>query len=237
MNFFKKLNDKKLPNRYPENTQGDFYVENEVCITCGAPESVAPDLIEHSKLEYGHCYFKKQPKSHDEIERAISAMDVSCIAGLRYGGTDENILKRIYEKGLEDLCDNKPIRKYKMIVWSKVTFNYAGTMQELSNSITTEITKTIPYINKQIVNYKTNNKDHFEFIYRWTEGLTGTIFKVNFKNDGQCKVELMKEKRSHLVSIRNNAFFFNLILCNNTNVTEILWYDLDNNLYNESQIK
>lgn len=116
MKFFKKLLAKvsppiryeKLPERYPENAQGDFYVENQVCIACGAPEAEAPDLIDHSKIEYGHCYFKKQPQTPDELNRAISAMQVSCISGLRYGGQDEEILKRLYREGLANECDHKP---------------------------------------------------------------------------------------------------------------------------------
>jgi len=91
--------------RYSENVQGDFYVENQVCITCGAPEAEAPDLIEHSKLEYGHCYFKKQPITADELDRAISAMQVSCIAGVRYGGSNKAILKRLFDLGLQSECD------------------------------------------------------------------------------------------------------------------------------------
>lgn len=114
MKFFKKIfstkaKGKGLPfrERYPENSIGDFYVENQVCITCGAPEAEAPDLIEHSKLEYGHCYFKKQPTTVDELNRAINAMQVSCISGIRYGGKDKEILKRLYELGLQAECDYK----------------------------------------------------------------------------------------------------------------------------------
>lgn len=237
MNFFKQSKNKNLPDRYLENTQGDFYVINNACITCGAPEAEAPDLIEHSKLEYGHCYFKKQPQTPDEIERAISAMEVSCIGGLRYGGKDEKILKRIYEKGLEELCDNKPIGKYKMIVWTKATFIYASTLQELSDTIITQFTKPVGYINKHIVNYNTNKNDYFEFIYRLTEDYTGTIFKVNLNSNGECKVELQKEVNTYLVSVRNNAFWLNLILSNDPKVTKLLWYDMDNNLYDDTQIK
>lgn len=98
---------KKLPERYPENSEGDFYVENQVCITCGAPEAEAPDLIEHSKFEYGHCFFKKQPQTPDELDRAISALAVSCISGIRYGGKDKIILKRLFKLGLEAECDYK----------------------------------------------------------------------------------------------------------------------------------
>ena len=96
-----------IPGRYHENSQGDFYVENGVCTSCGAPQAEAPDLIDHSKLEYGHCYFKKQPETDEEIERAINAIAVSCISGLRYGGTNEKILKRLNEIGEGEQCDHK----------------------------------------------------------------------------------------------------------------------------------
>ncbi|WP_298537862.1 ferredoxin [uncultured Algibacter sp.] len=112
MDFLKKIfsiktkeNSLARKERYPENSKGDFYVENQACITCGAPESVAPDLIEHSKLEHGHCYFKRQPTTADELDRAISAMQVSCIAGVRYGGKDQEILKRLSDLNLQAECD------------------------------------------------------------------------------------------------------------------------------------
>jgi hypothetical protein len=115
MNFFRKIFSTKtkdkttsLPERYSENSTGDFYVQNQVCISCGAPEAEAPDLIEHSKLEYEHCYFKKQPITADELDQAIRAMQVSCIAGIRYGGKDKAILKRLYDLGLQEVCDYKP---------------------------------------------------------------------------------------------------------------------------------
>lgn len=72
-----------------------------------APEAEAPDLIEHSKPGYGHCYFKKQPQTAEELDRAINAMQVSCISGIRYGGKDETILQRLYELGLANECDYK----------------------------------------------------------------------------------------------------------------------------------
>ncbi|RYF19047.1 MAG: ferredoxin [Flavobacteriales bacterium] len=115
MKIFKNLVNRKSPEikkiseRFPENSEGDFYVENQVCIACGAPEGEAPDLIDHSKSEFGHCYFKKQPETPKELDRAISAMQVSCIAGIRYGGTDERILKKLYELGLENECDYKSV--------------------------------------------------------------------------------------------------------------------------------
>ncbi len=176
MDIFKKSDNKKTTDRYPENSQGDFYVENQVCITCGAPESVAPDLIEHSKLEYGHCYFKKQPKTQDEIDRAIDAIAVSCIAGLRYGGKDEKILKRLYEIGEAEQCDHKPNGNYKMLIWTKVTFLYAGTIKELSDNLKSQIVLDSPHLKSEIYGYNTNDLNYFGFSYRWTDGLTGVIY-------------------------------------------------------------
>jgi hypothetical protein len=96
----------KVPKRHPENAPGDFYSMDGVCITCGAPEAEAPDLIAHSPSGWGHCHFKRQPQTPEEVERAINAVAVSCIAGLRYGGTDEKIIKRLHELGCGGECDH-----------------------------------------------------------------------------------------------------------------------------------
>ncbi len=237
MNIFKKFNNNKTPDRYPENSQGDFYVENQVCISCGALEDVAPDLIEHSKLEYGHCYFKKQPQTQDEIDRAIDAMAVSCISGLRYGGRDEKILKRLYEIGEAEQCDYKPIGSYKMLVWTKVTFFYTGTIKQLSDSLTSQIVLDIPHLKNEILDYKTNDHNYFEFTYRWTDGLTGIIYKCNYTSDGQCKIELTKEKDGYLNAIRGNAISLNIILCKDKNASEIIWFDIDDNTYDKTEIR
>lgn len=99
-------------NRHPENTKGDFYVENNSCISCGAPQAEASDLIDHSTKDTGHCFFKKQPQTEEEIDRAINAIAVSCVGALRYGGTDQNIIKRLYDLSCEHLCDNKLLNDF-----------------------------------------------------------------------------------------------------------------------------
>ena len=213
-----------ITTKYIEHTQGDFYVLDGVCITCGAPEAEAPDLIEHQKSEYGHCYFKKQPETEDEIERAINAVAVSCIAGLRYRGTNENILKKLYEIGEQYQCDNAPIYKYKEVIRNKVEFSYNGTNQKLQNILKTKIPKRDYY---KILDFKTNNKDFFQFTLRWTDGLTGTIYKCNFKPGGQCKIEMSKEKDGYFGSIRSHSVDLNNILSNVENISEIHWFNFD----------
>jgi hypothetical protein len=105
-NIFKKRNNAPLPKPIPHIEPGDFYAVHGACILCGAPQVEAPDLIAHNEADNGVCYFKKQPKTEEEIERAINAIAVSCISGLRYRGKDKAILKRLYEMGCADECDH-----------------------------------------------------------------------------------------------------------------------------------
>lgn len=91
---------------YPKNVPGDFYVQNNHCITCEAPYHEAPDLMAHDKEgSYPHCYFKKQPETPEEVERAISACQVSCVQAVRYAGKNPKILKRFQELDAADSCD------------------------------------------------------------------------------------------------------------------------------------
>jgi hypothetical protein len=101
------------PNAHPLNAPGDFYVLNEMCIACTAPEHEAPELMAHeetTKCHY-HCYFKRQPQTADETERAIRAVFVGCCGSVRYGGRDPEILARFAALRAsvggywDDLCD------------------------------------------------------------------------------------------------------------------------------------
>jgi hypothetical protein len=80
---------------YIEFAPGDFYVVSDECITCGAPHLVAPDLIGWADGSSSHCFWKKQPETDDEIDRAIKVIETSCVGCHRYAGTDPDILKRI----------------------------------------------------------------------------------------------------------------------------------------------
>jgi hypothetical protein len=91
---------------YPRNAPGDFYVENDRCMGCEAPYYEAPDLMAHyEEADYPHCYFKKQPETPEEVERAIMACYVSCVRAVRYGRRNPKILKKFQELGRVDSCD------------------------------------------------------------------------------------------------------------------------------------
>src|SRR5687767_4801142 len=97
---------KKQREPYPLNVPGPFYVENGLCITCRVPEYEAPDLIGFYEDPSGtnrksHCYFKKQPETPEEMERAINAMSVACCGAYNYAGDDLDLIQRLLEAGVE----------------------------------------------------------------------------------------------------------------------------------------
>jgi hypothetical protein len=90
------------PRRCPLNTPGDFYTTGE-CLACEAPELEAPDLL--APLGHGNytTYFVKQPNTPAEVERACNAIQICCVADLRYGGKDRAIIERLGNDELH--CD------------------------------------------------------------------------------------------------------------------------------------
>lgn len=89
--------------RTPLNAEGDFYVEKDVCLACMAPESEAPELMGFDEQTF--CYFKRQPETPEELEHAVEAVCVSCVAALRYAGRHPAILGRLRAKGAAAECD------------------------------------------------------------------------------------------------------------------------------------
>jgi hypothetical protein len=85
--------------RHPENAPGPFYVEDDLCIQCWAPEGVAPNLVGTNGR---HCFFKKQPESPEELEQAILAVNVCCCGAYRYSGNDPKVIGKIDSWA----CDN-----------------------------------------------------------------------------------------------------------------------------------
>jgi hypothetical protein len=83
----------KKIERHPLNAAGDFFVECDSCMSCDASPSEAPELTAYD--EDGHCYFKRQPRTPEELEHAISAVRFSCVEAVLYEGSDPEILRKI----------------------------------------------------------------------------------------------------------------------------------------------
>ena len=90
---------------YKLNAPGDFYVESNECITCTMPELEAPSLIGSDESGGDHCFFKRQPRSVEEENLAIDALDVSCCGALRYSGKNKRIIRILVERNLADRID------------------------------------------------------------------------------------------------------------------------------------
>jgi len=115
---------KQIP-AYPKSAPGPFYVEDGCCITCEAPYHEAPDVMAHDEEGGGHCYFRRQPETPEEVERAISACCVSCVSAVRYSGNDPEILRRFRELGQIDACDVLAAEWHKPVIqdekWASLT--------------------------------------------------------------------------------------------------------------------
>jgi uncharacterized protein (TIGR02996 family) len=81
-------------SRCPLNVPGPFYTCGQ-CLACAAPEYEAPDLLAPLEGDNNTTYFVRQPRTPEEIERACRAIEVCCVADLRYGGTDPAIIARL----------------------------------------------------------------------------------------------------------------------------------------------
>ncbi|HZR28820.1 MAG TPA: ferredoxin [Terriglobales bacterium] len=82
-----------------------------MCISCGAPEAVAPDLVGFYETPsgngfYSHCYFKKQPQTKEELERAVKAVQACCVGSYYYAGSDPEVKKMLRRAGREYAIDD-----------------------------------------------------------------------------------------------------------------------------------
>ena len=90
----------------PENAPGDFYVQAGLCLQCCLPHEEAPELMNDCKQLFRECYFRRQPQTPEEVERAIQAIWISEMRALCYGGTDQTIIRRLHELSAGDCCDH-----------------------------------------------------------------------------------------------------------------------------------
>jgi len=77
------------------------YVEKGQYLACGVPHVVAPDLVGWTDEKVQHCFWKKQPGTSAELERAIAVLEAQELGCHRYAGTDPAILNQV----LSTYCD------------------------------------------------------------------------------------------------------------------------------------
>ncbi|MES3020608.1 MAG: hypothetical protein V4857_03380 [Pseudomonadota bacterium] len=96
------MTSKRIP--FSENSQGDYYVEDGCCTSCGIPTTVAPSLFSYAND--GHCYVSKQPSNGQEVYQMVQAFEVQDIGCIRYKGSNRVIQIKLVAAGEGDQCDH-----------------------------------------------------------------------------------------------------------------------------------
>lgn len=70
--------------KWDQNVPGKFYVDDQ-CIACDACVCEAPRFFEMND-EDGHAYVKTQPKTEEEIQNAIEALEACPVEAIGQDG-------------------------------------------------------------------------------------------------------------------------------------------------------
>jgi hypothetical protein len=119
--------------RHPKSAPGDFYVANNVCIACGIPHVVAPDLVGWVDESEQHCYWKKQPENEYELNQPFAIFDSQEAGCHRYAGSDPRIQQRV---GIEN-CDQPTSLLTNIRRWGPIWEKLPSTSTSLNNETIT----------------------------------------------------------------------------------------------------
>lgn len=100
-----------------------FYIEAGCCLLCGVPEQIAPEIF---RTGGEHCHLLRQPCSSSEVDKTIEAMWSSEVDCIRYGGSDDAILKRIGEAGMALQADDPQVASFPPQIRDRVSFFVPG---------------------------------------------------------------------------------------------------------------
>ncbi len=75
----------EIDNRYPENTAGTFYVDDQ-CIDCDLCRETAPDNFTRFE-DGGYSYVYKQPENEEETALCQEALDGCPVEAIGSDGT------------------------------------------------------------------------------------------------------------------------------------------------------
>jgi hypothetical protein len=128
-----------------------------------------------------------------EIDQAILAMMVSCVSALRYGGTDEKILKRLYENGMAELCDHQPQQHYPIVIRNRVNSTYTGTLHGLVQDLTNYLLGISKYFT--IADEVVHSSGKFRFILRWYPKTPGTLYEGRQEGPQKISITVRRERK------------------------------------------
>jgi hypothetical protein len=89
------MSEERKFKAHPRSALGDFYAEDGQCMACGVPHVLAPELMDWTEEKYWHCFWKRQPETPKELDKAIAVLHSQELGCHRYAGTDPGILLRL----------------------------------------------------------------------------------------------------------------------------------------------
>ena len=175
--------DFRSPQRHQQNVDGSFYVVKGECMSCGAPELHAPNLMAHDSE--GHCFFARQPSVVAETNKAIEATWASCCGAVRYGGTDRETLVRLAELGLSERCDfplpDQPAPRMR----SFVCFGFASDpwvaepAVEVISAYLADFFRRINIESHRVL-ARQSSKGSASFVYEWGHKVSPQPYRARF---------------------------------------------------------
>jgi len=204
------------------NAVGPFYVEDEMCIACGTPESHAPELMSHEQ-DSGHCYFFRQPLTAEEVDRAILAIWSSCCGAIRYGGNDPIIIKRLAQIGEADKCDRAAQGNYPLSTRSVAAFTFDERFErKASRAIFELILAGLRSQSRPLAVKGSARSDVVQVHFTWYEGASAEVVVERLAEaSGQWVLRLHPQSQAATVGC---AVLLDDILRADPRVTGIRWY-------------
>jgi len=93
-----------MPKPHAQNVPGVFYVEDDCCLLCDLPRSIAPEMFKYTDDEQ-HCFVYRQPESSPESQKMLEVLKAQDIGCIRCRSRDPDVLNRLKSLGLQDGCD------------------------------------------------------------------------------------------------------------------------------------
>jgi hypothetical protein len=191
----------RLYQRHPQNAEGPFYVEDGLCMGCGAPEAEANGLMSHDAT--GHCFFVLQPTSSEEVDSAIRATWASCCGAIRYGGDDLAIITRLAELGEGSLCDKRVPASIGTVHRNQAWFEhhdvYNAAVQQISRFIIDLIATSLHHDDAECIAFH-HEGDSSSFQYVW-----GKSKSLNNNKGYSIRIRIKHESGSSwLLSLSEN---------------------------------
>ncbi|GDX78387.1 hypothetical protein LBMAG42_01980 [Deltaproteobacteria bacterium] len=86
---------------HPANAAGDWYVEDECCLTCAVPVTIAPTLFRWVRsagvdgTDTESCVVARQPNTEAEVDQMVEVAYFAEVECVRYKGMAERVRAKL----------------------------------------------------------------------------------------------------------------------------------------------